>query len=85
MTTEPLSAAEAKWLKKLNKLLAECPSERIGFYTIGDPAVEMYDLGRQAEIDELMDKGKDFSPSAEKLGAKLGTLRFPSCVHSTAG
>ncbi|AVX37783.1 hypothetical protein [Yersinia massiliensis] len=38
-----LTAAEKKWVKQVNALLAKCPSNRLGFYTIGDSNVMLYD------------------------------------------
>lgn len=81
-----LTDDEAKWIKKLNRVLSQCPSERLGFYTVGDASIEIYDLNMQGEIDALMDrKGRDLGPAAEEVDAKLSRLKFPSNVHSTAG
>jgi len=81
-----LTAAEKAWIRKVNKLLAECPSKRLGFYTIGDPCVEIYDRDQQVEIDAIMDSGNsDFAPAVDKCDAYLGRLQFPNNVHSTAG
>ena len=75
---------ERAWVKKLQKVLSECPSERIGFYTIGDPAVTLYDK------DELAASGKDDSQNDFGYGvtaadADFGSIIFPSEVHSVAG
>lgn len=47
-----LTAAEKKWVKQMNVLLAQCPSTRIGFYTIGDSDIGLYDRTHQNAIDE---------------------------------
>lgn len=81
-----LTKAEADWLKKLQKILNDCPSDRLGFYTIGDPNVEVYDKTYEKEIDDLMSsKNKDFCQAVSYFEADLGRLDFPSHVHSTAG
>lgn len=77
---------EKVWLKKLQEVLEQCPSSRLGFYTTGDRTVSVYDKTRQHDIDALMDRRNfDFGPAVEKVGADLGAIRFPSSVHSTAG
>ena len=82
-----LTKQEKSWVKKLNKLLAECPSDRIGFATIGDSDVFMFDLTRYDEISSKLDRGGwDFMPTAQHIGAKFDeVLTFPANVESTAG
>lgn len=82
-----LTTAEKAWVKKLNKLLAECPSDRIGFATIGDSDVFMFDLTRYDEISRKLDRGGwDFMPAAQHIGASFDeVLTFPARVESTAG
>lgn len=81
-----LTAAEKKWLTSLQEVLDACPSKRLGFYTIGDPTVEVYDKRRDAKIDATLESGKatDFGPAVSLCKAHLGTISFPSQVHSTA-
>lgn len=38
-----LTKEELKWIKKVQKALNECPSDRFGFYTTGDNYVTIYD------------------------------------------
>lgn len=82
-----LTKQEKAWVKKLNKLLAECPSDRIGFATIGDSDVFMFDLTRYDEICRKLDRGGwDFMPAAQHIGAKFDeVLTFPASVESTSG
>lgn len=82
-----LTKEEKTWVKKLNKLLAECPSDRIGFATIGDSDVFMFDSTRYDEIIAKLDRGGwDFMPAAQNIGAKFDeVLTFPANVESTAG
>ncbi|MDX8000805.1 hypothetical protein FE394_16830 [Xenorhabdus sp. Reich] len=81
-----LTAAEKKWLDKLQKVLNECPSDRLGFYTIGDSYVTVFDLTKGDEINKLQfSAGLDFSPACEKLNAHFDyELIFPSPVESVS-
>ncbi|MEB2478127.1 hypothetical protein QMM96_22110 [Citrobacter freundii] len=82
-----LTPAEKAWVKQLNKLLAECPSDRIGFATIGDSEVTLFDVTRYNEICDRVDKEHDeFIPAAQRIGAVFDeVLTFPNQVESTAG
>jgi hypothetical protein len=84
-----LNAAEKKWIAELQAVLDACPSKRLGFYTIGDPQISIYDLRKEEKIGEVQDRGLDFAAAVEKAGAEIdGTfvhLDFPACVHSVAG
>lgn len=81
-----LTDDEAKWVKKLNRILAQCPSDRLGFYTVGDPRVEIYDRSFDRQIDDIMmNSNKDFGPTVDEVGARLGSLKFPANVASTSG
>ena len=81
----PLTVREAKWIDRLNRVLASCPSERLGFYTTGDKDVSIYDLRFDPQIDEAMSTSNaDFAPTVDDVGAGLGSLTFPSNVHATA-
>lgn len=77
-----LSKVEKAWLRKMQKVLDECPTT-LGFYTIGDPYLQVYDLGKEEEINSTQER--DFCTAVEQVGAELGMLRFPTNVHSTAG
>jgi hypothetical protein len=79
---------EKKWLDDLQALLSACPSKRLGFYTIGDTDVTVYDLGKDKQIRKLMDDNDslDFPRALEQAKAGTGySLYFPSNVHSVAG
>lgn len=81
-----LTTEEAKWLKRLQKVLNECPSDRIGFFTVGDPSVFVYDCSKDEQIQEAHDRSSgEFCGAVHDLEADLGVLDFPSAVHSTAG
>ncbi len=82
-----LTDIERKWLNKLQKVLNECPSDRLGFYTIGDPMVTVYDRTKEAAIINRQDKScDDFGAAVTHCGADLNAyLTFPAQVASAAG
>lgn len=82
-----LTDAESKWLKRLQRCLNDCPSGRLGFYTIGDRYVAVYDRSKDVKINALLDSGEagDFAPAVDLVDAHLGNVFFPSKVHSTSG
>jgi hypothetical protein len=77
-----LNDEERAWVKRVQKLLNSCPSDRLGFFTIGDRSVEIYDKSYDEEIEA---HGRDFCQGVRAVGAHLAELTFPSNVHSTAG
>lgn len=79
-----LTKEEKAWVKKLNKVLAECPSDRLGFYTIGDPQIELYDRTHQNEIEE---DGGDLVRilARNDWGFDDSTLYFPAAVDGVCG
>lgn len=86
MKTKPLTKAERDWIKKLQTVLAECPSDRLGAYTIGDRVLHIYDSRFEARINEICQSGTaDFCSAVSHLQVDLATLRTPFPVHSTAG
>lgn len=81
-----LTHAERRWIRELQKVLNKCPSERIGFFTTGDCDIKLFDKTKESEIAARQDRGADFGPAAEAVGARFdGDLLFPSNVYSTAG
>jgi len=83
MTTE-----EAAWIAALQKLLAKCPSKRMGSFTIGDPEIVIYDRSKEEKINAIMENpssNSDFCNAVDKVDAVLARLRMPFQVHSTAG
>ncbi|MCW2485971.1 hypothetical protein J5069_08690 [Candidatus Symbiopectobacterium sp. NZEC127] len=82
-----LTKEEKAWVKKVNALLAKCPSDRIGFYTVGDTTVFLFDVTRIDDVTNAMDSGsKDFGQCVEDLDAGFDeSLRFPESVESVAG
>ncbi|PWD66545.1 hypothetical protein [Pectobacterium parmentieri] len=82
-----LTKEEKAWVKKVNALLAKCPSTRIGFYTIGDGTVFLFDANYQDEISNIMDNShSDWSYCVYAAGAGFSeVLEFPNPVESVAG
>lgn len=78
--------AERLWFKRLQKVLDECPSDRIAFYTTGDTYVTPYDYSREAEILAALDAGSgEFGSAVSKVGADFPDLHFPNPVASVSG
>lgn len=83
-----LNKAEKKWLEDLQAVLDACPSKRIGFFSIGDPCISLYDRGKEKEIHAIMDRKQnlDFPGAVNAVKADIDVqLDFPSNVHSVAG
>ncbi|MGO4744032.1 hypothetical protein [Serratia quinivorans] len=81
-----LTKAEKKWLEELQEVLNRCPSKNLGFYTIGDPVLYVYDRRKEQQLDDYQDRhGHVFSLCVDALNAGYCDLDFPSAVHSTAG
>lgn len=84
-----LTKKEQAWVDELQEVLDRCPSpKKIGFYTIGDINIHLYDRRKYNEVIEALDTGKssDWYPACCVAGAHIeGTIDFPSPVESVAG
>lgn len=82
-----LTKEEKAWVRKLQKVLNQCPSERLGAYTIGDNNIIIYDKSKEESINQLMDeRGQmDFCVAVDELDAELIRIDTPFQVYSTAG
>ncbi|AKL13262.1 TPA: hypothetical protein I8271_004657 [Kluyvera intermedia] len=84
-----LTKAEKAWVDDLQAVLDRCPSpKKIGFYTIGDPTIFLYDLRRCDEVMTALDArlSSDWCTAVQNIGADFDeTIDFPSAVESTAG
>jgi hypothetical protein len=83
-----LTAAEKKWIDKVQKVLNEQPkNSRVAFYTIGDNNLVAFNKDQMDEISDYQDTGcYDFGPSALAVDAAFGeSLVFSNAVESTAG
>lgn len=77
---------EKAWMKKLERLLMNPPSKRLGLFTIGDAELQVYDLNYESKIGDLMDKrGMDFCSAVHELGVGLGSIDSRENIHSTSG
>jgi len=84
-----MTKEERAWVRKMNKLLGECPNPGWGFYTIGDHEVTIYDRtallesGHYDENDDLV----DCIGAAESDGhlIEIDELRFPKAVEGVCG
>jgi hypothetical protein len=83
-----LTKAENLWLRMVQDLLNQCPSERLGFYTIGDNDVTVYDCSRTKEINEFElgnELEYEYCQCISEVGADLGDLKFPNQVLNLPG
>ncbi|MBZ0057135.1 MULTISPECIES: hypothetical protein [unclassified Leclercia] len=84
-----LTKKEQAWIDELQAVLDRCPSpEKIGYYTIGDNNIFLYDLRRENEIQHALDSraAGEWGTAAVYVGADFDeTIDFPSAVLSTAG
>ncbi len=83
----PLTPEEKKWLKKLQKVLNECPSNRMESYTIGDDSLFIYDISANdsEEAENLARDNNDWCNVIADTDTELATIRFPFAILSTAG
>ena len=79
-----LTKKEQAWVDEVNAVLARCPSpEKIGFFTIGDLVIGLYDLRRDKEISDSDD---DLVRVAQQNGWLFDErLEFPSAVNGVCG
>lgn len=84
MTPTPEQLA---WIKRVQKALKSKGGEGLGFYTIGDNDVTVYDLSKQGEIIEAQESMREaeFCHAVDYCNAEIGRLYFPAQVESTAG
>lgn len=77
-----LTKAEKAWIAEVQAVLNKCPSKRIGFYTIGDPQVYLWDMDKKKNV--FGHKG-DFSPAVKDADAEFELhLDFPTPVESVS-
>ncbi|EPK7771236.1 hypothetical protein QFL30_003569 [Klebsiella oxytoca] len=79
-----LTKKEQAWVNEVNAVLERCPSpEKIGFFTVGDSAVGLYDLRHDKEISDTND---DLIVVAQRKGWSFDErLEFPSAVNGVCG
>ena len=76
---------EKAWMTKVEKLLLNPPSARIGLFTIGDCSIPIYDKTFDEKIDLLQNHNADFCQAVDDLDAGLGSIGSATHIHSTAG
>ena len=78
-----LTKEERAWVKKVNKVLSECPSNRLSFYAMGDPSISIIDNEFTDAIDAELD---DPLRIANRKGwLAVETIEFPSNVSAVCG
>lgn len=83
-----LTKKELAWVDEVQRALNSCPSKRMGFYTIGDREVIIYDNTKSNIISEIQNtpRGDYFCSAVELAGAHFGeSITFPNPVEATAG
>jgi hypothetical protein len=86
MKPKRLTKAERDWLARLQDVLNECPSDRIGAYTIGDANLFLYDRRFEEAIHERTESvSMDFCQAVDAERADLCDIRMPFPVHATSG
>lgn len=80
-----MTKEERKWVAKLNKMLANPPSTRLGFFTIGDNYISMFNTDILPDSSPLLDK-EDLVHVVNSTGALFGeVLYFPEAVQGVCG
>ena len=73
-------------MHKLQKLLLNPPSDRIGLFTIGDCSLTVYDKNYTEEIDRIMTRDNvDYCQVVDQLDVGIGIIECKTNIHSTAG
>lgn len=82
-----LTAKEIEYLAELQAVLDRCPP-RLGFFTIGDPSLTVYDRSKESQISAYYEShdSTDFCTCVDAAKAGFGVqLTFTAPVHSTSG
>lgn len=78
-----LTKEEKSWVKKVNKALAECPSDRLRFFTIGDSTIHIADNDTAEEWDldntDLLLEAQRHNAIADE------SIEFPNIVEGVCG
>ena len=82
---KPLTKKESKWLNKLEKVLKECPSDRLECYTIGDNDITFYDRHVLKKYETSLREGDDMGPMCDASGARLKIVYSNFGIVSAAG
>lgn len=76
----PLTAEERAWVKRLEKVLESCPTDRLELITIGDASLRIFDnTCADRHIIELHDG------NAERGGVVLAHVGSKPRIHGVSG
>jgi hypothetical protein len=78
-----LTKEEKAWVKKVNKALAECPSDRLRFFTIGDSTIHIVDNDAAEEWDQ--DNTDPLIEAHRKGHVAAESIEFPNAVEGVCG
>lgn len=82
MAAKPLTKAEREWVNKLQDVLNQCPSNRLGGYLSGGFDLSLFDTSYEKEIDEMQTrKNCLIGVAVSELGANLGQLDLPFVIQ----
>ncbi|WP_284161833.1 hypothetical protein [Burkholderia pseudomallei] len=80
-----MTKEERKWVAKLNKMLANPPSTRLGFFTIGDNYIAIFNTDILPDSSPLLDN-EDLVHVVNSTGALFGeVIYFPEAVQGVCG
>lgn len=82
-----LTPEEKKWVRGVQKALKNCPSKRIGFFTIGDDNVVLYDKDKFDQIPRHITDNADLVSLLDKYDLRLDdeVIYFPTNVEGVCG
>lgn len=84
ISSEHVTPDERRWLRRLARVLATCPSKRLAAATIGDGNLTFYDQDEERR-NPITEKEGDFVPALQRRGAVLASVDAPFAIASTAG
>lgn len=85
MSYSVMTKKESDWVDKMNKLLAKCPSDRLGFFTIGDHYVCMFNTDILSEDSKLLDNTDLVGIAASEGALFEEVIYFPNAVNGVCG
>ena len=77
---KPLTQGEAAWIRRLEKALLACPSDRLKLVTIGDAGLTVTDADVELDEDLEIHDGR-----ASRNGLRLATLRSKPQISGVSG
>lgn len=78
-----LTKEEKAWVKKVNKALAECPSDRMRFFTIGDSTIHIADNDTAEEWE--LDNTDPLLEAQRHNAIADESIEFPNIVEGVCG